>query len=186
MEKLFIETNRLRIRNLQPKDLDGFHAYRCLPEVALYQGFDVMGKEKCQSFIEEYCNKILETPGEWVQYAIVLSDSDEIVGDCAIKLRSPDPRIAEIGMTISPYFQKKGIAKEALRGVIDWLFGIKDVHRIEEITDAENEASIQLLESLGFRQEGYFIENIWFNGKWGSEYQYAMLRSEWSAIVKKK
>lgn len=33
--------------------------------------------------------------------------------------------------------------------------------------------------SVGFRQEGYFIENIFFKGKWGSEYQYALLKREW-------
>jgi RimJ/RimL family protein N-acetyltransferase len=26
---------------------------------------------------------------------------------------------------------------------------------------------------------GHFIENIFFKGKWGSEFQYAMLKREW-------
>jgi RimJ/RimL family protein N-acetyltransferase len=29
------------------------------------------------------------------------------------------------------------------------------------------------------REEGHFIENIWFKGKWGSEYQFAILEREW-------
>ncbi len=174
-----IKTDRLQIRNLQPKDLDGFFAYRQLPEIALYQGFNVMEKAACKAFIAKYSAKTLGSPGEWVQYAIAWNDSDEIVGDCAIRHKSPDTRIAEIGMSISPTHQKKGIAKEAMKGIVDWLFNEKEIHRIEEITDAENLAAVQLLESLGFRQEGHFIENIWFNGKWGSEYQYAILRSEW-------
>jgi len=36
-----------------------------------------------------------------------------------------------------------------------------------------------LLKSTGFKQEGHFIENIFFKGKWGSEFQYAMLQREW-------
>ena len=43
--------------------------------------------------------------------------------------------------------------------------------------DTQNIASIQLLKSVGFRQEGHFIENIFFKVKWGNEYQYAMLRA---------
>jgi RimJ/RimL family protein N-acetyltransferase len=31
--------------------------------------------------------------------------------------------------------------------------------------------SINLLESVGFRKEGHFIENIFFKEKWGSEFQ---------------
>ena len=38
------------------------------------------------------------------------------------------------------------------------------------------------MQSIGFRQEGHFIENIFFKGKWGSEFQYAMLKREWDNI----
>ena len=51
-----------------------------------------------------------------------------------------------------------------------------------EIVDAENIASIRLLKSVGFRQEGHFIENIFFKGRWGSEIQFAMLKKEWKEI----
>jgi hypothetical protein len=29
------------------------------------------------------------------------------------------------------------------------------------------------------RREGHFIQNIWFKGKWGDEYLYAILKEEW-------
>ena len=31
------------------------------------------------------------------------------------------------------------------------------------------------------RREGHYLQNVWFKGAWGDEYQYAMLRSEWKA-----
>ena len=123
--------------------------------------------------------KNVGTPGEWVQYAIALKTDDGLIGDCAIKLHSPDPRIAEVGVSLSPSFQQKGFAKEAMIGIVDWLFIEKEIHRIVEIVDAENIAAIHLLKNLGFREEGHFIEDIWFNNKWGSEYQYAILKREW-------
>ena len=30
------------------------------------------------------------------------------------------------------------------------------------------------------RREGHYLQNVWFKGAWGDEYQYAMLRSEWN------
>jgi [ribosomal protein S5]-alanine N-acetyltransferase len=90
-----------------------------------------------------------------------------------------DIRIAEAGITISHIDQKKGYAKEALSGILSFLFNTQNIYLIVEIVDAENIASINLLRSLGFRQEGHFIENIFFKGKWGSEFQYAMLKREW-------
>jgi aminoglycoside 6'-N-acetyltransferase len=50
---------------------------------------------------------------------------------------------------------------------------------VRAICDAENLASAKLLERIGMRREGHFVENIWFKGKWGSEYWYGLLKEEW-------
>lgn len=182
MEKLDIKTKRLHIRNLQLTDLDNFHRYRSNTEVTQYQGFDVMDKKECEVFIKSQKDKLFGKKGEWVQYGIEDQSSHQLIGDCAIKLQEEDPRIAEIGITISHLEQKKGFAKEAMLGILSYLFEEKKLHRVKEIVDVENTASIKLMESIGFRKEGHFIENIFFNGKWGSEFQYAMLHSEWNKI----
>ena len=179
MELLHIETKRLTIRHLALSDLADFHIYRSNPEVTKYQGFDVMTIEQAESFIKENATKHFGKAGEWVQYAIENKETGKLVGDCAIKPDQYDTRIAEIGITISHLEQKKGFAKETLVGILSFLFDQKEIHRVVEIVDAENIASINLLKSIGFRLEGHFIENIFFNGKWGSEYQYAMLKREW-------
>lgn len=179
MKRLHIQTDRLLIRNLRLPDLEDFHVYRANPEVTLYQGFNVMDLEEARSFIANQKDKLFGNPGEWVQYGLENISTGKIIGDCAIKLQESDPRIAEVGLTVSHLEQQKGFAKEAFTGILKFLFGEENIHRVEETVDAENMASIRLLESMGFRQEGHFIENIFFNGKWGSEYQYAMLRREW-------
>jgi ribosomal-protein-alanine N-acetyltransferase len=179
MEIISIDTPRLFIRNLRPSDLDNFYQYRSNPEITKYQGFGVMTMQQAEAFIEEQKNKVFGNPGEWVQFGIEEKTKKTLIGDCAMKLQADDPRIAEIGITISHSEQKKGFAKEVLHGLVSFLFTSMNIHRIVETVDAENEASIQLLRSAGFRQEGHFIENIFFKGKWGSEYQFAMLRKEW-------
>jgi ribosomal-protein-alanine N-acetyltransferase len=181
MKKLSISTNRLLIRNLALNDLDNFHSYRSNPEVTKYQGFDVMTKEECSGFIKTQENKLFGKPGEWVQYGIEDHAGRQLIGDCAIKLDGQDARLAEIGITISHVHQQKGYAKEVMTGILTFLFETEHIHRVTEIVDAENVASINLLKGLGFRQEGHFIENIFFKGQWGSEYQYAMLAREWKA-----
>ena len=181
MEELRIETYRLIVRPLELKDLNDFHIYRSNPEVTKYQGFDVMTVNEASAFIKDNATKHYGKAGEWVQYAIENKATQKLIGDCAIKLDAYDTRIAEIGITISPLEQRKGFAKETLLGILKFLFDEKNLHRVVEIVDAENVASIKLLESTGFKKEGHFIENIFFKGKWGSEYQYAMLQREWNA-----
>ncbi|MBL7738432.1 MAG: GNAT family N-acetyltransferase [Chitinophagaceae bacterium] len=186
MNKLILQTDRLLIRNLKLSDLADFHAYRSDPEVTKYQGFDVFSMKQAEDFIKEQADKEFGNPGEWVQYGIESKVTGKLIGDCAIKLDQHDTRLAEIGITISPGEQKKGYAKETLLSILDFLFSLDDFHRVTETVDAENTASIQLLKSIGFRQEGHFIENIFFKGKWGSEYQYAMLKSEWLQLKKQR
>ncbi len=180
MEKLSIATERLTIRNLKLSDLDDFHIYRSNPDITKYQGFDVMTLAQAKAFIKEQLDKEYGKAGEWVQYGIESKATGKIVGDCAIKLDRNDIRIAEAGITISHLAHRKGYAKEALLGILAFLFDKKAIHRVVETVDAANIASINLLKSLGFRQEGHFVENIFFKGYWGSEYQYAMLRREWN------
>ncbi len=182
MQKILIDTERLQIRKLKTKDLADFHFYRSNPEVTKYQGFDVYTIEQASEFIQEQLEKEFGKPGEWIQYGIENKKTKKLVGDCAIKLDQYDIRIAEIGITISPTEQKKGYAKETLIALLNFLFKIENFHRVTETVDAENIASINLLKSVGFKQEGHFIENIFFKGKWGSEYQYAMLKKEWKQL----
>lgn len=179
MEVLNIQTTRLNIRPLELSDLLDFYIYRSNPEVTKYQGFDVMTMEQAEMFIRENATKHFGRAGEWVQYGIENIEKKQLIGDCAIRFDQYDKRIAEIGITISHLEQKKGFAKETLLGILTFLFDTKEIHRVVEIVDTENIASINLLKSIGFKQEGHFIENVFFKGKWGSEFQYAMLKREW-------
>ena len=182
MQHSLFTTTRLKIRNLRESDLEAFHHYRSNPDITKYQGFDVFTRDEAKAFIEEHKDKLFITPGEWVQYGIETIGDQQLVGDCAIYLQQKDSRIAETGITISQEFQRRGYAQETMKGLMDFLFRKKGIHRIVETVDAENEASINMLKSLFFREEGHFIENIFYKGKWGSEYQLAMLYREWKAL----
>lgn len=179
MQILSISTDRLLLRHLKASDIDDFFIYRSNPEVTKYQGFDIMTKDECIHFISCNEQKTFGKKGEWVQYAIEHKDSGRLIGDFAIKLDHSDSRLAEIGMTLSHLHQKKGYAKETMIGILTWLFEQQNIHRVTEIVDVENVASIKLLNSTGFREEGHFIENVFLKGRWCSEFQFAILKREW-------
>jgi hypothetical protein len=69
---------------------------------------------------------------------------------------------------------------EAVLCLLGYAFGDLGLHRVVAITDQENEPSFTLLERLGMRREGCFVQNAWFKGRWTSEYLYAVLEDEWS------
>ena len=174
-----LETSRLRLRHFMDSDLPAFMAYRNDPEVARYQSWEGISEPEAHAFLQE--QKMLQpgVPGQWFQIAIELKETGVLIGDCAFKINEHDDRQAEIGYTLSRAYQGQGFATEALSCFLTYAFLTFDLHRIIAITDCENTASVALLERLGMRREGHFLQNVWFKGKWGDEYQYAILKEEW-------
>jgi RimJ/RimL family protein N-acetyltransferase len=179
MDFVTLETARLILRHFTDADLVPFMAYRNDPDVARYQGWEGISEAEAHAFIEE--QKLVQPgmPGQWFQIAIALKETGMLAGDCALKINEHEERQAEIGYTLARAYQGKGIAAEAVSRVLDYAFRTLELHRVIAITDCENAASIALLERLGLRREGHFIQNVWFKGKWADEYLYAILQYEW-------
>jgi RimJ/RimL family protein N-acetyltransferase len=174
-----LRTPRLILRRLRTDDLAVLCAYRSLPEVARFQSWDTFGPEDGARLIAEQSCREPNIPGTWLQLAIVPEDSGEMIGDCGLHFLQNDERQVELGITMAPRHQRRGYATEALTGVIDYLFNRLEKHRLTAVTDAENGPAAALFCRLGFRREGHFVENVWFKGRWGSEFTFALLRSEW-------
>jgi RimJ/RimL family protein N-acetyltransferase len=174
-----IETPRLRLRHFADTDLKAFMAYRNDPEVARYQSWESISESEALSFIREQKTIQPGVPGQGFQIAIELKATATLIGDCYIKINELDDRQAEIGFTLSRANQGQGFATEAVSYLLNYAFLTFDLHRIIAITDCENAASVALLERLGMRREGHFLQNVWFKGKWGDEYLYAILKEEW-------
>ena len=174
-----IETTRLRLRHFTDDDSSLFMAYRNDPEVARYQSWEGITASEARAFIQDMKETQPWMPGEWFQIAIELKETGLLVGDCALKIEEDDERQAELGYTLARAYQGRGVASEAVSRVLEYAFVSLGLHRVIAITDVENAASVALLERLGLRREGHFRQNVWFKGKWGDEYLYAMLREEW-------
>jgi RimJ/RimL family protein N-acetyltransferase len=174
-----LEARRLRLRRFTDKDLTAFMAYRNDPEVARYQSWASIDEPEARAFIDAQKVVLPGTPGRWFQMAIELKETGALIGDCALKINADDPRQAEIGFTLARQHQGRGFATEAVSRVITYAFQTFALHRVLAVTDAENVRSAALLERIGMRREGHFLKNVWFKGRWGDEYLFAILEDEW-------
>jgi RimJ/RimL family protein N-acetyltransferase len=174
-----IESERLWLRRFKDSDLIPFMAYRNDPEVARYQSWDSLDEQEARTFIRETGSARVGVPGEWFGFAIESKETGGLVGDCALKVDEDEPYRAEIGFTLSREYQGKGFASEAVSLLLDYAFDILGLHRVVAKADCRNAPSVALLERVGMRREGHFIENVWFKGEWADEYLYAVLKDEW-------
>jgi RimJ/RimL family protein N-acetyltransferase len=175
-----ITTERLVLRRLQAGDLEAFAAYRRAPEVARYQSWDEgYGAEDAARLLAEQQRIAFGTPGEWVQLAIARREDDALLGDCACHVSASQPRTAEVGVTLAPASQGRGIAAEALGALVGALFRDHGMHRVVAEADDRNAAVHRLLERLGLRCEARLVEADWFKGEWTTLRVYAVLAREW-------
>lgn len=180
-EPLELRSARLWLRRLRAEDAATIAGYRSRPEVARFQSWESFGLAEAVRLVEEQAAVIPDTPGTWLQLALVLAASGDVVGDCGIHFRADEPEQVELGITLSPDHQGNGLATEALAAVLDYAFASLGKHRAMAVTDAENAAAARLFERLGFRREAHHIESVRFKGTWGSEFAFALLRREWFA-----
>ena len=178
-EPLVLSSSRLVLRRLRMEDASAIVAYRSLPEVARFQSWNSFGPADAERLVADQAGVVPDTPGAWLQLALVLSESQVVIGDCGIHFPAGDRRQVEMGITLAPDHQGRGLAAEGLGCALDYVFGQLSKHRASAVTDAENGAAARLFLRLGFRLEAHHLENVWFKGGWGSELLFAMLRREW-------
>ena len=84
---MLLETSRLLLRQFKDSDLEAFLAYRNDPEVAKYQGWDVpYPRHAAVEFVHEMARAI-PAPGKWIQTAIELKSTREMIGDVAFYIK---------------------------------------------------------------------------------------------------
>jgi RimJ/RimL family protein N-acetyltransferase len=144
-----ISRPRLVLRPFRDADLGALITYRNDPAVARYQDWEGISRDDALALVRAHTQTSLGVPGRWQQIAIALAPGGELVGDVGLFLR-PDGRSAELGFTLAGPYQGRGLAREALGGLIDALFERAELERLEAVTDTRNGPAMALLARLGF------------------------------------
>ena len=85
---------------------------------------------------------------------------------------------AMLGYWIAPEFAGRGVTPTAVALVSDYLLSIVGLHRVEIAIRPENNASLRIVEKLGFRYEGLKERYIHINGDWRDHFIFAITIDE--------
>jgi len=77
-------------------------------------------------------------------------------------------------------FAGKGLMRAGMQRVLRHCFTELGLHRLEANIQPGNQRSIALVESLGFRLEGYSPSYLKVCGRWRDHQRWAILANEWS------
>lgn len=177
-QNIEIETGRLILGSLHAEHSEKFFVYRSDKITNVYQGWIPENQDDAIKFIANLPNEI-NINETWFQLAIVLKESDELIGDIGLHFIGDDNEQVEIGFTLSKNEHGKGYASEAVKSILEYLFGTLGKHRVIGSVDPQNISSIKLLEKLGFRKEAHFKKSICIDGQWVDDVVYGLLKEEW-------
>jgi len=110
--------------------------------------------------------------------AVIVVDS-KIVGQVnAANILYGSVSSGSIGYWISKKYAGRSITPTAVALLSDYMFNQMRLHRVEIAIRPENEASLRIVEKLGFRFEGVKQRYIHINGDWRDHKMFALTRDE--------
>ena len=181
---MFLETQRLRLRDFEPGDFEDVHAYSSDYENVRHMMFGPNTLEQTRDYLEVQCPaQRLAEPRMHYNFALELRDCGRVIGGISLHLnwRRDD---AVLGIIINRRSEGCGYTTEALRGVLEIGFHQLGLHRIHAVCDTANIAVQRIFEKLGMRNEGTMRQR----GKsrpeepqpYFDQFGYAILASEWN------
>lgn len=107
------------------------------------------------------------------------SDDGVLVGGLTLgNIRRGVSQSASLGYWMGEPYAGKGYMSAAVRAILPFAFQRLHLHRIEAACLPHNEASMRLLERVGFQREGYARRYLRIAGEWQDHVLYAILADD--------
>ena len=136
-----------------------------------------LNPEISQSVIKDWIN--LYSEENYYNWAIIWKENgNEPIGNISVVDRKENISMVSIGYCIGRTWWHKGITSEALKAVMDFLFDVVEVKRIEARHDPRNPNSGEVMKKCGMKYEGTLRSSDWNNQGICDVCYYALLKSE--------
>ena len=176
-------TARMTLRPYEMGDLAALHDMFSREDVCRYLVWAPMDLAQARAKLEQRVQQThIEADGDALLLAAVDAETGRMIGEFMLRLTSAKSRQGEIGWSIHPDVQGRGLATEGAREMLRLGFDALGLHRIAAECDPRNVGSLRVMERLGMRREAQFVENEFLKGEWIGEIVCAMLEAEWRAL----
>lgn len=175
--KIFVETERLILRELVPEDEDGLFELDSDPAVHEFLGNKpITNREQAREAIQFIRQQYIDNGiGRW---AIVEKKSNAFIGWTGLKLvkkrTNNHINYYDVGYRLIKRYWGQGFATESAEASLQYGFNTLNIPVIYAIADSANAGSQKVLEKAGL----HFVESFDYEGaphKW-----YKILKSEWA------
>lgn len=170
-----IETERLRLRKIQPSDAENVYEYASRP---LVSEFLLWYPHENLDYTRNYLARIKKEYARkrFYDWAIALKDSDKMIGTCGFTSIYFEENSAEVGYVLSDLYWKNGYATEALREVLKFGFLVLDFDSLSAKIMSDNKASINVAKKNKFVIDNARTEKLWIKNEYRTILTYVLNR----------
>ena len=173
-----IETERLILRKFKFADDNNMLKYWISdPEIQpLYSEPVYSTKQEVNELLAKYISPYEKD--DYYRWAIIFKETHECIGQIAYFLVDNKNHFAEIEYCIGRLFQRKGLATEATKAVIQFGFAKINLHKVQICHKSINLPSRGVIEKCGFVYEGTLRDYFYQDGGYTDRLYYSILRNE--------
>ncbi|HWG04396.1 MAG TPA: GNAT family protein [Beijerinckiaceae bacterium] len=112
-------------------------------------------------------------------FLIFRENDDTLIGGLTLsQVRRGVAQASTLGYWMGEPYSGKGHMSRAVRATVAFAFATLRLHRVEAACLPHNVASIQLLERVGFKREGYARSYLRINGIWQDHVLFALVETD--------
>ncbi len=176
-QQVTLFTPRLVLKSITPEIVIALFTTKTKEAICAYLNVDENGYKHYKDMFE---NGMTTHRISMFCFLIIDKVTNIAIGECGYHTWNDTHRRADIFYHIKEEKHKQqGIMTETLQAVIEYGFTHLNLHRIAAYVDANNIASVKLLEKYKFIKEGTAREDYNVNGTNENSESYSLLKSEW-------
>ncbi len=169
--KKILENQNLKLRALEPEDLDVLYLWENDTSLWEYSStITPFSRHILATYIANSHQSIYEV--KQVRFIIELIGEKQAIGTIDLYDFEPTHMRAGVGILIDGKYQRKGYANQALELLIDYTFSVLMLKQLHAIIPVKNTASYHLFKKRGFESAGVLKE--WNNTAHGFQDVYMM------------
>lgn len=172
-----LTTDRLRLREMTLQDVTALLKHLGNPEVVKYIDMQpIKTREQANEWLRWMGSYFSARDG--LRWGIIRKTDNMFIGSAGIGGWNREARYAEIGYDIAQPYWGNGYATEVTHAIIQFGVNHMNLNRIEADIVAGNDASMRVLEKLGFQQEGILRERVYKDGEYHNVHLFALLSKD--------
>ncbi|MDF5752210.1 GNAT family protein [Spongiactinospora sp. TRM90649] len=170
---------RLRLREVDPGDIDALLGVYGDPAATEHLPFDPKSRDEVIGIVEEALAAAEAEPRFLYLLAVVEVDTGQVIGVARIRIEADHPHSAEIGLGLRPDHWGRGMGTDLVRLVLRLGFGRLGLHRIWGARSPANTAAQLAMLVAGMVEEGRIRHHVRAKGQWRDSVVHSALEGEW-------